>query len=1559
MAASAATASCAPALCPNYAVICSFLERYGAQLDLPELTFPQLERYLRDTSSVSKLLVDLHVKLLRKIGKSVSADRWEKYLVKICQEFNTAWAWELEEKGYKSMTMESKTAILKYLCESQFDDNLKFKNVINEDDPDKMRLQPIGRDKDGQMYWFQLDRDNNVRLYVEEQDDLDGASWKCIVRDRNDLAQVVALLKTHIDPELLKRDAKSEKGKAAEVKEDESSSDEDMKDSTTRVAFEMSPKTESVGKSHHTDELKSETSDIKSSVNGVAEALPEQSLDHSLVNKVQSIREETLDRSEAETETQAAPNNLDEIQQMQQAKIPLKKRGMKFAPLSQQKDPVKDEPACEQTRSVGDHINGESELALEARLQPCFGPNVSASTKVQKESCSPDKVTQKAAAASRPERANDKLSDHRRDGNLTKPKPADANTQFSVEDNLDPSKKKEKSNDEVAAKGHHSNYAEQNKGKADSQETRSENQADRSQAAEDQSSNDDCAAGSQDSEKLARPELQESSESTVIRAFAVDLRQEKAANRGAKANGPSGANSQRPSQSDATCRLAMDRLTSEWAEEAAIAAQPDWEEPQKERNTLAPKAPCDSVAVEPERPSSQNKDIDTEKTLPCPEDKSENATGKDSSDLSKSTKVAGNHNTEQNTAAALNKREEDQFDKESENTNRVLPDVQLECQESKKESTRSKVATTSENDTSDALLKTGLQSGTRKGHMEPLPTSGDPPLSREPTQSKSKSESENCEPKSLKASARAQLAEKLDEKWHHAEIDRQKDSKSQELSKRKQEFKTLNSIDTTEENDAGAREDTSKVSQSNNEKESNKEAQAEQLPRTTEKSAHVGSKTTKVGDGKASHKHTMKSQPEISDATKSHKEVSAPESNTLQHQSESQMGKLCRSEQNKAKADHHTEETQESHGKSPARTPQDQNHHHDSRKQSGHPALPDTECRESKKAQPVPQHNKIIHPKLALEGCDGEVLAQSWPAGDKSKVASQQSQAQKEVEPTKSQTLPKCQSEKLSAAAQAQSGAAHSRSEGEESDKEAAIGARTRVSTAVAAAAHRRWFKLQQEEQRGDSESDSNAGGVSLRRSPRIARPAQKALRDKKVEKPREEQEEVEEVARKPRDNKVDQDGHPKPKGRKRRKARWSNMHGHHKRKGSNDDDESAEDSEEEEDDSDEDYKVERGGKRRRGASDSSSDDDLPPNDDPCKHCGLPNHPELILLCDWCDSGYHTACLRPPLMLIPDGEWFCPPCQHKKLCDNLEEQLLKLDAALKRKQRAERRKERLIYVGISVENIIAPSTELEEEKQEVMVKEKEAKRRRSWGRRSTRAKKNISYRFDEFDEAIEGAIEEDVKEAEGGGAGRGKDMANITGGKDMGAIIQSEESKENGRAPRPEATRRKKKRRHRRLNDLDSESTMDDDESEDEFCLSESSEEDFAVSDNETAAESDSDGSGKQRSAESRAKDLPARRRGSRRRRRPKGYSDDEEVETDEDDEEEEEMASQGSSDYSDSDLDVSRRRSRRSHKAHVNYHETSESDGSRAGSHREKNKPGRQPDSSESEGTDNGKSQD
>lgn len=58
------------------------------------------------------------------------------------------------------------------------------------------------------------------------------------------------------------------------------------------------------------------------------------------------------------------------------------------------------------------------------------------------------------------------------------------------------------------------------------------------------------------------------------------------------------------------------------------------------------------------------------------------------------------------------------------------------------------------------------------------------------------------------------------------------------------------------------------------------------------------------------------------------------------------------------------------------------------------------------------------------------------------------------------------------------------------------------------------------------------------------------------------------------------------------------------------------------------------------------------------------------------------------------------------------------------------------------------------------------------------------------------------------GAGRGKDMATIL----------SEEGKENGRPPKANSAHRRKKRR--RLNDLDSDSTLEEEESEEEFRLS-------------------------------------------------------------------------------------------------------------------------------------------
>lgn len=56
----------------------------------------------------------------------------------------------------------------------------------------------------------------------------------------------------------------------------------------------------------------------------------------------------------------------------------------------------------------------------------------------------------------------------------------------------------------------------------------------------------------------------------------------------------------------------------------------------------------------------------------------------------------------------------------------------------------------------------------------------------------------------------------------------------------------------------------------------------------------------------------------------------------------------------------------------------------------------------------------------------------------------------------------------------------------------------------------------------------------------------------------------------------------------------------------------------------------------------------IPPapwEDGVCKVCGMDKDDDSVLLCDKCDSEYHTYCLDPPLARIPDGNWYCPSCK--------------------------------------------------------------------------------------------------------------------------------------------------------------------------------------------------------------------------------------------------------------------------------------------------------------------------
>lgn len=219
---------------------------------------------------------------------------------------------------------------------------------------------------------------------------------------------------------------------------------------------------------------------------------------------------------------------------------------------------------------------------------------------------------------------------------------------------------------------------------------------------------------------------------------------------------------------------------------------------------------------------------------------------------------------------------------------------------------------------------------------------------------------------------------------------------------------------------------------------------------------------------------------------------------------------------------------------------------------------------------------------------------------------------------------------------------------------------------------------------------------------------------------------------------------------------------------------------------------------------------DIEETDDcPCQKCNKSDHPEWILLCDKCDNGWHCSCLRPPLLVIPEGDWFCPPCQHNRLLTNLEEKLAEYDKRIIKKQLEDRRKERLAYVGISLNNVLPAKGEkkkkpkrilddyddededgdsnnakedldadanIEDDGESESDDEDESGSPTSSSSSSSTTEQSEdepiyqlrqrrqahSYRFTAYDELISSAIGEDIDAGKGAGnQGRGKDIATI------------------------------------------------------------------------------------------------------------------------------------------------------------------------------------------------------
>ena len=82
--------------------------------------------------------------------------------------------------------------------------------------------------------------------------------------------------------------------------------------------------------------------------------------------------------------------------------------------------------------------------------------------------------------------------------------------------------------------------------------------------------------------------------------------------------------------------------------------------------------------------------------------------------------------------------------------------------------------------------------------------------------------------------------------------------------------------------------------------------------------------------------------------------------------------------------------------------------------------------------------------------------------------------------------------------------------------------------------------------------------------------------------------------------------------------------------------------------------------KRPVATANDSDDEDLALalalDDLVCRECGSGEDEHLTLLCDGCDDAVHLGCCDPPLLRVPEGDWFCDMCEEVVREDATEEE---------------------------------------------------------------------------------------------------------------------------------------------------------------------------------------------------------------------------------------------------------------------------------------------------------------
>ncbi|CAG9859563.1 unnamed protein product [Phyllotreta striolata] len=1365
---------------PNFAVICAFLEKFGEQCDLPSVDFLDLQEMLENSDEVHPRLLNLILKLLRRVKKAVKPDKWEKHLSLVCHRFNTQDAWELERFGYKKSKLTTKVRVLKELLEMQFDYNTKFKNEVNKISANDLRSQPLGRDKTGHNYWFQSDENYQIRVYKEDTDE---ETWSLIAKDRGSLVNLINNL----------NDGDSKISSDSAVNEDSNSLSEKPVIDTGQNDDEEEEEDEikTISKGNLEEE--------ETCQDAVLEEKQKPEDDSSIKHLAKKIKLDESDKAPIKSEETGKKRSSSDKDQLNDSGKVLK---VELTPIVSKE--IEEEKLI--VTGEGSGADNESYPIVEDEIEEdvmyfygegngvdCQTGNEDKSEKVdektntQNDSISSNLDVSKSNADDAkqvPDKSIDIESNSKSDNNSNKEEttePAKKSAFFfgsPVKNSIPPSltlgfgqnyKSNESTEEANSAKEEVDNIEKEKL-------IIPQNEPVVKQSIEQPKEEEpiQCPVEKEpvpcpvEKEPVPCPVEKEPVQSPVEKE-PVQSPVEKEPVPCPDQNEPIQSSVEKEPIQSPVEKEPIQCASEEESKQTPVENQSSEcitkEEPiqssvEKEPVRL-------SIEKEPVQQSVEKEPIEStnEGEQPVVEEicikKSAYVCGKEESDAnSKETEKSTDKNEEPEVKPSL---------EESDNKN-IIPDKPAapteatEIPENTSESTKTSDVTTED-------IKPREVEVTDKPEEKP---SDVPP----PTELKKSLRSV----RSKKANAAKNKPDKPEDPLQQEDVTTEVvyvKGRRNRMKKTVDESPsniTINKKPKLLEENTPEKEDTAKVI----EEPEPKSKSGESSPASVADSViTMPESCDSLGDPPPEKDPLAESEPDEDAASASAKPINL-QSFSLDFNESSTPPPMpvippAARTLRKRGRDASPEEVKEIEGQDGKR-----------RKIKGKRQI-DLELRKSieqKKEQQISSSDEVV------DASDGDA---------KSKKKKPMSKNKKAVSNVK----------------------------GSDDDS-------TSTPTATPVKPKKVINRNPENKNKrllaGLDISPSELYLTGVRQSRRLAQlkikeqievPKKSKSKD---DKDKEKKKKTDKDSSKKSDKKIDDDSSEQEyesKSRKKRKNKYkdpSKIFDEHRpwRSSSGSSDDDKDDVEEEEEaieeeepalefksdhefspESDigsdgEDYQPPKRARTAKKKSYEESGEDEEDGDDedfPCQKCGKSDHPEMVLLCDKCDNGWHCSCLRPPLLSIPEGDWFCPPCQHIQLVENLHAKLVEYDKKLVKKDLEDRRKERLAYVGISLNNVL-PSREKEHRKK---------RRRQSDDSESSHVEENSSetgeseesdeesdsdepiyqlrqrrqaksYKFNEYDELIKSAIQEDLEE---------RDQESIpmkkTRGKDIATIVRAEE----------------------------------------------------------------------------------------------------------------------------------------------------------------------------------------